>query len=169
MDAWLDDAVDRVSKYAYGGSSPGYHVVPKTSGAVRLLPFYNSGVVGFSGVNFALKVAVRIFLFETLILFYVWTICLTWSVFFMITGGAQEAFKHCGARRRDRASPCAILLLVRARARYFDRAERRDVRGALRGDVGGFSVGVRAAYERVGSVGRQRSRGEEQGVPGPRE
>ena len=30
MDAWLDDAVDRVSKYAYGGSSPGYHVVPKT-------------------------------------------------------------------------------------------------------------------------------------------
>ena len=62
MDAWLDDAVDRVSKYAYGGSSPGYHVVPKTSGAVRLLPFYNSGVVGFSGVNFALKVAVRIFL-----------------------------------------------------------------------------------------------------------
>ena len=60
MDAWLDDAVDRVSKYAYGGSSPGYHVVPKTSGAVRLLPFYNSGVVGFSGVNFALKVAVRI-------------------------------------------------------------------------------------------------------------
>jgi hypothetical protein len=52
-----------VSKYAYGGSSPGYHVVPKTSGAVRLLPFYNSGVVGFSGVNFALKVAVRIFLF----------------------------------------------------------------------------------------------------------
>ena len=71
MDAWLDDAVDRVSKYAYGGSSPGYHVVPKTSGAVRLLPFYNSGVVGFSGVNFALKVAVSLFLFKTLLLFYV--------------------------------------------------------------------------------------------------
>ena len=156
MDAWLDDAVDRVSKYAYGGSSPGYHVVPKTSGAVRLLPFYNSGVVGFSGVNFALKVAVRIFLFRTI---YVWAISLMTSCFFMITGCAQEAFKHCGARRRDRASPCALFVLVRARARYFDRAERRDVRGALRGNVGGFSVGVRAAYERVGSVGRQRSRG----------
>ena len=60
-DAWLDDAVDRVSKYAYGGNSPGYHVpirgTSSSSSAPKLLPFYNSGVVGFSGVNFALKVA----------------------------------------------------------------------------------------------------------------
>lgn len=60
-DAWLDDAVDRVSKYAYGGNSPGYHVplvgTSSSSSGRKLLPFYNSGVVGFSGVNFALKVA----------------------------------------------------------------------------------------------------------------
>jgi len=62
-DAWLDDAVDRVSKYAYGGNSPGYHVPIRgtssssSSSVHKLLPFYNSGVVGFSGVNFALKVA----------------------------------------------------------------------------------------------------------------
>ena len=60
-DAWLDDAVDRVSKYAYGGNSPGYHVpirgTSPSSSVHKLLPFYNSGVVGFSGVNFALKVA----------------------------------------------------------------------------------------------------------------
>ncbi len=60
-DAWLDDAVDRVSKYAHGGNSPGYHVpivgTSSPSSGHELLPFYNSGVVGFSGVNFALKVA----------------------------------------------------------------------------------------------------------------
>lgn len=42
--SWLTDALSGVSgrRYAVGGA--------------EMLPFYNSGVVGFSGVNYALKV-----------------------------------------------------------------------------------------------------------------